>query len=40
MARLINVDEALAKLRKVEPELKVVSVVGVKAVSIDGFIHF
>ena len=40
MARLIDVDKALEKLRKVEPKLKVVSIVGIKAVSIDGFIDF
>ena len=40
MARLIDVDKALAKLRKVEPELKVVSIVGIKAVSIGGVIDF
>ena len=40
MARLIDVDKALAKLRKVEPELKVVSIVGIKAVSIGSVIDF
>lgn len=40
MARMIDVDKALEKLRKVEPKLKVVSIVGIKAVSIDGVIDF
>jgi hypothetical protein len=38
--RLIDVDEVLKKLRKVEPSLKVVSIVGVKAVSIDAVIQY
>jgi hypothetical protein len=38
--RLIDVNDALDRLRRAEPNLKVVSVVGVKAVSIDAFIHF
>lgn len=38
--RLIDANDALARLQKAEQEMKVVSIVGYKAVSMDGVIEF
>lgn len=38
--RLIDVDDALERLKKAEQEMKVVSIVGCKAVPMDGVIEF
>lgn len=38
--RLIDADDALERLKKAEQEMKVVSIVGCKAVPMDGVIEF